>query len=83
MNMLDPMMNAGQFMSPGGYFPWIVNLIPLHAISDALVVLAYCLMPGLLIHFVRRRMAWRFHRMFICSTVCIPTGGTKIQTSHQ
>lgn len=83
MNLFDHMMHSAEFMPRGECYLWTTSLIALHAISDVLVVLAYCWIPVLLIHFVRRRMALRFHLMCICSTMCIPAGGIKIQAIHQ
>ena len=83
MNLFDHMMHSAEFMPHGECYLWATSLIALHAISDVLVVLAYCWIPVLLIHFVRRRMALRFHLMCIYSTMCIPAGGIKIEAIHQ
>src|SRR5882757_5424360 len=76
MNMLDHMMGSLEFMPHGGCYLWTQSLIALHAISDALIVLAYYSIPITLIYFVRKRKDLRFHWMFVCFAVFILACGT-------
>ncbi len=76
MNMSGSLFNSGPFMPHGGCYLWTTSLIALHAISDALIVLAYYSIPITLVYFVRRRKDLKFHWMFVCFAVFILACGT-------
>ena len=66
----------GSFMPHGGCYLWTPSVIALHAVSDALIVLAYYSIPVTLIYFVRKRQDLGFHWMFVCFAVFILACGT-------
>src|SRR6266498_4395152 len=68
--------NSGPFMPHGHCYYWTTSLIGLHAISDALIVLAYYSIPVTLVHFVRKRKDLEFNWMFVCFAVFILACGT-------
>lgn len=53
------------FMPHGGCYFWRPELVWLHASSDALIVLAYVLIPFSLIQLVRKRKDLEFNWMFV------------------
>jgi diguanylate cyclase (GGDEF)-like protein/PAS domain S-box-containing protein len=72
----------GNFFSSDGFMPhghcylWRPDLLWLHVISDAFIVLAYYSIPVALVHFVRKRKDLEFNWMFICFAVFILACGT-------
>ena len=76
MNILSGFFNSGPFMPHGHCYFWTKGLIGLHAISDALIVLAYYSIPLTLVYFVRRRKDLEFNWMFVCFAVFIMACGT-------
>jgi hypothetical protein len=76
MNSFGNFFNSGPFLPHGGCYLWTTSLIALHAISDALIVLAYYSIPFTLVYFVRKRRDLEFHWMFVCFAVFILACGT-------
>jgi len=76
MNLLSDFFNSGPFMPHGHCYLWTKELIALHAISDALIVLAYYSIPITLVYFVRKRRDIEFNWVFICFAVFIMACGT-------
>jgi len=76
MDMSSHFFTSGPFMPHGGCYLWTTSLIALHAIADALIVLAYYSIPVTLVYFVRRRRDLKFHWMFVCFAVFILACGT-------
>ena len=73
---LQNVFDSGPFMPHGHCYFWTKELVALHAISDALIVLAYYSIPITLIYFVRKRKDLKFHWMFVCFAVFILACGT-------
>jgi PAS domain S-box-containing protein len=73
---LTTLFESGPFMPHGHCYFWTPELVNLHAISDALIVLAYYSIPVTLIYFVRKRKDLKFHWMFVCFAVFILACGT-------
>ena len=74
--ILSNFFNSGPFMPHGHCYFWTKGLIALHAISDALIVLAYYSIPLTLVYFVRRRKDLEFNWMFVCFAIFIMACGT-------
>ncbi len=68
--------DSSPFMPHGHCYLWTPSLITLHAVSDALIVLAYYSIPFTLLYFVRRRKDLKFHWLFVCFAVFILACGT-------
>jgi signal transduction histidine kinase len=64
-----------EFMPHGMCYLWEPRLIWLHVISDALIAVAYLLIPLTLIYFVRRRRDIPFDWMFLCFGIFIVACG--------
>ncbi|HTI71411.1 MAG TPA: ATP-binding protein [Candidatus Limnocylindria bacterium] len=64
------------FMPHGHCYFWSQDLITLHVVSDALIVLAYYSIPLTLIYFVRKHRDLNFDWMFMCFAVFIMACGT-------
>src|SRR5258708_23986540 len=77
MNSFSNFFNPGPFMPHGHCYFWTSSLIALHAVSDALILLAYYSIPFTLVYFVRKRKDLRFHWMFVCFAVFILACGTR------
>src|SRR5258708_8132764 len=76
MNSFSNFFNPGPFMPHGHCYFWTSSLIALHAVSDALILLAYYSIPFTLVYFVRKRKDLKFHWMFVCFAVFILACGT-------
>lgn len=76
MNEFSGFFHPGPFMPHGHCYYWTTSLVAFHAISDALIVLAYYSIPLALVHFVHRRKDLEFHWMFVCFAVFIMACGT-------
>src|SRR4051812_23647312 len=76
MTMFADLFDSSSFMPHGHCYLWSNGLISLHAIADALIVLAYFSIPFTLVYFVRRRKDLKFHAMFVCFAVFILACGT-------
>jgi hypothetical protein len=63
------------FMPHGMCYSWQPGLIALHAISDALIALAYVLISCTLLYFVRKRRDLKFRWMFVCFAIFIVACG--------
>src|SRR5262249_24242701 len=64
------------FMPHGHCYFWTKELIFLHSVSDALIVLAYFSIPITLVYFVRKRADIPFHWIFVCFALFIMACGT-------
>lgn len=76
MNTSKEFFSSGPFMPHGHCYYWSKDLIALHAVSDALIVVAYFSISLTLLYFVRRRRDPTFHWMFVCFAVFILACGT-------
>src|ERR1051325_3218228 len=76
MNLLHNLFSSGPFMPHGHCYFWTRDLIALHTVSDALIVLAYYSIPLTLVYFVRKRKDIAFNWMFVCFAVFIMACGT-------
>ncbi|MGA2246938.1 MAG: PAS domain S-box protein [Verrucomicrobiota bacterium] len=63
-------------MPLGGCYLWTQSLIALHAVSDALIALAYYSIPITLFYFVRQRKDLKFHWVLGCFAVFFLASGT-------
>lgn len=71
LEFLKDLLSGNGFMPHGHCYLWRPGLIWLHAVSDALIVLAYIAIPVTLIYIVRKRRDVPFHWMFVCFGVFI------------
>ncbi len=76
MSNFSNAFDSGPFMPHGHCYLWTTGLVALHALSDALIVLAYYSIPITLLYFVRQRKDLKFHWMFLCFAVFILACGT-------
>ena len=75
MNLLSRWLSSNGLMPHGFCYQWKPGLIWLHAVSDALIALAYFSIPIALIHLVRKRRDIPFSWMFLCFGVFIAACG--------
>ncbi len=68
---LKDLLSGHGFMPHGHCYLWRPGLVWLHAVSDALIALAYIAIPATLIYIVRKRRDVPFHWMFVCFGVFI------------
>jgi signal transduction histidine kinase/ActR/RegA family two-component response regulator len=73
---LNRMFGSDGFMPHGMCYLWRSDVLALHVISDALIVLAYFSIPFSLVYFVRKRKNLDFDWMFLCFAVFIVACGT-------
>ena len=66
MQLLRDLFSTGGFMSHGHCYLWDPGVLWLHVISDALIALAYLIMPVTLLHIVRRRKDLPFDWILAC-----------------
>jgi len=67
------------FLPHGHCYLWIPELVWLHVISDALIALAYYVLPVLLVYFVRKRRDLPFTWMFLMfGTFIVACGSTHV-----
>lgn len=66
----------GQYIPHGHCYLWQTPLVALHVLSDALIALAYYLIPIFLIYFVRQRQDVPFKRILILFSAFILSCGT-------
>jgi len=76
MNATEEILTSPPFMPHGHCYYWTDSLIALHAISDALITLAYYSIPITLLYFVRKRKDLVFHWIYVCFAVFILACGT-------
>jgi hypothetical protein len=55
IELLNDVFAGGPFISHGHCYLWLPELVWLHVVTDALIALAYYVMPIILISFVRKR----------------------------
>src|SRR5215469_16632491 len=67
---------ASDFMSHGTCYLWKPEILWLHVASDALISLAYFVIPAILVYFVRRRRDLPFYWMFVLFGLFILGCGT-------
>src|SRR5882724_7183339 len=66
MIFFDSLFSSNDFMPHGFCYLWKPGLVWLHAVSDALIALAYFSIPITLIYFIRKRKDLPFNWMFLC-----------------
>ncbi len=76
METLNGFSPHGSFMPHGHCYLWTPGIVWLHAIADAMIVLAYYSIPLTLVYFVRRRRGLQFNAIFLCFAVFILACGT-------
>src|SRR5467141_726573 len=75
MNFFDSLF-SNDFMPHGFCYLWNPGLVWLHAVSDALIALAYFSIPITLLYFIRKRRDLPFNWMFLCFGTFILACGT-------
>jgi PAS domain S-box-containing protein len=70
------LLTSGPFMPHGHCYLWMPALVWLHVVSDALIALAYYVMPAMLVYFVRKRHDLPFNSMFLMFGAFIIACGT-------
>lgn len=76
MNAFLGWLSSDGFMPHGHCYLWTPQIVWLHVLSDALIVLAYYSIPIALVYFVRKRQGLLFHWVFICFALFILACGT-------
>src|SRR5580698_257346 len=76
MNEFVEKLFSSDFMGHGYCYLWRPEIIWLHAISDALITLAYYFIPIMLVYLVRKRVDLPFHWMFFMFGLFILSCGT-------
>jgi PAS domain S-box-containing protein len=72
----DPLPPSDAFMPHGMCYLWRPDVLALHIVSDALIVIAYFSIPFTLLYFVRKRRDLQFNWMFVCFAIFIVACGT-------
>jgi PAS domain S-box-containing protein len=75
MDPLQQLFSSDAFMPHGHCYLWTPSLVWLHAVSDALIALAYASIPFAIVYFVRRRHDLPFHWIFLAFGVFIVACG--------
>jgi two-component sensor histidine kinase len=76
IELLNDVFAGGPFIPHGHCYLWLPALVWLHVGTDALIALAYYIMPIFLISFVRKRSDLPFHWMFLMFGAFIIACGT-------
>src|SRR5882724_4638644 len=76
IELLNEVLAGGPFIPHGHCYLWLPELVWLHLVTDALIALAYYVMPLILISFVRRRSDLPFNWMFLMFGAFIIACGT-------
>jgi hypothetical protein len=76
IELLNEVFAGGPFIPHGHCYLWLPELVWLHLVTDALIALAYYVMPLILISFVRRRSDLPFNWMFLMFGAFIIACGT-------
>jgi C4-dicarboxylate-specific signal transduction histidine kinase len=76
MNEFLGKLFSSDFMPHGYRYLWNPGLVWLNAAWDGLIALSYCVIPLMLIYFVRRRRELPFHWMFLIFSLFIFGCGT-------
>src|SRR6266403_4078871 len=79
MAFISSLLTSPEFMPHGFCYLWDRDLIWLHAVSDALIALAYFSIPLTLVYFIRKRKDLPFNWMFLCfGTFILACGSTHL-----
>jgi two-component sensor histidine kinase len=73
---LNEVLAGGPFIPHGHCYLWLPALVWFHLVTDALIAMAYYVMPIILIAFVRKRSDLPFHWMFLLFGAFIIACGT-------
>ena len=76
IELLNEVFAGGPFIPHGHCYLWLPELVWLHLVTDALIALAYYVMPIILISFVRKRSDLPFNWMFLMFGAFIIACGT-------
>jgi two-component sensor histidine kinase len=76
IELLNEVLTGGPFIPHGHCYLWWPELVWLHLVTDALIALAYYVMPIILISFVRKRSDLPFNWMFLMFGAFIIACGT-------
>ncbi|AOY78516.1 PAS domain S-box protein [Moorena producens JHB] len=76
INFFDYLLLAETFIPQGNCYLWQANLIWLHLISDALITIAYYVIPILLVYLIRQRQNLPFKGLLMLFGAFIICGGT-------
>jgi two-component sensor histidine kinase len=76
IEFLTDVFAGGPFIPHGHCYLWVPALVWLHVGTDALIALAYYVMPVVLVYFVRQRPDLPFHWMFLLFGAFIIACGT-------
>jgi PAS domain S-box-containing protein len=75
MELMNSLFASADFMPHGYCYRWVMSLVWLHVISDALIFVAYMTIPFTLAHIVRHRKDLPFNWIFGCFGVFIVACG--------
>jgi signal transduction histidine kinase len=75
MDLFHQLFPSSDFLPYGSAYHWNPYVIWLHVVSDGLIALAYCSIPIILVHLVRRRRDLAFRRIFLCFAIFILASG--------
>ncbi|PZV12024.1 MAG: hypothetical protein DCF22_13265 [Leptolyngbya sp.] len=76
MNLSQPLLEVNVFIPHEHYYLWNPELLGLHIVSDAVIVLAYYSMPLTLFYIVRKRRDLPFPWVFLLFSAFIVACGT-------
>lgn len=76
MEFLGEFFKSESFMPHGHCYLWRSDILWLNAGSDALIAVAYFVIPGFLIYFVKRRKDMQFNWIFVMFALFIMACGT-------
>jgi two-component sensor histidine kinase len=76
LERLNEVFAGGPFIPHGHCYLWLPELVWLHLVTDALIALAYYVLPVILISFVRKRSDLPFNWMFLMFGAFIIACGT-------
>ena len=76
MDFLKALLGPANQLPHGFCLLWDTNLVWLHVVSDAVIMLAYYAIPFGLVYFVRKRQDLAFHWIFLLFGIFIFACGT-------
>ena len=76
MDFLRALLGPAKQLPHGFCLLWDTNLVWLHMVSDAVITLAYYVIPFGLVYFARKRQYLAFHRIFLLFGIFIFACGT-------
>jgi two-component sensor histidine kinase len=76
IDLLSNVLTTGPFIPHGHCYLWLPELVWLHVTTDALIALAYYIMPMMLVYVVRKRRDLPFNWMFLMFGLFIIACGT-------